>query len=149
MLTIIGALLPCIMLCHAGHLEVVQLLVDAGSDPTLKNDKGETPFHYALYCHQYYRSAEREENAKRLMEALLAKGARLANIGSVTRQKVQWASSEPWYSDLILTDEDDGLQAPWYRSEAEDGGREIFRMKRYVTSPLTLIFDAYDSQRIV
>ena len=30
--------------------EIVQLLVDAGSDPTLKNNDGETPLHFAQGC---------------------------------------------------------------------------------------------------
>ena len=101
-----------------GNLEIVQLLVDSGSVPTLKNEDGETPFHYALYCYRYNLSPDtsmREENAKRLVKALLAKEAQLSDIGSVSREKVQWASSEPWYSDLILPDEDDSLRARWYQ----------------------------------
>ena len=96
------------------NLEIVQLLVDTGSDPTLKNDDGRTPLHFALNCnlpkdHLFSRlntSQRREELARRSVEILLSHGVHLCDIGPVSRKMVQWASSEPWYSDLIL--EDDG-----------------------------------------
>ena len=39
-----------------------------------------------------------------MVEAMLAGATRLSNIGLLYTEQVQWASSEPWYSDLTLTD---------------------------------------------
>ena len=94
-----------------GNLEIVQLLVDAGGNPTLKNIRGETPLHFALDCNlPLYRdhpldTSQRKELAKRLVEALLSRGACLSATGLVSREMVQWASSELWYPDLIFSDD--------------------------------------------
>ena len=94
------------------NLETMQLLVDAGSDPTLKDDDGKTPLHLALDCNLPedpdlpLDSSQRIQLAKQSVEILLSRHARLSDIGPVSRKMVEWASSEPWYSDMILTDDD-------------------------------------------
>ena len=100
----------------------MQLLVDAGSD---------TPLHLALNYNlrgdipPYPNTAKRSESDKRSVEILLSRGARLSDIESLSREMVRWASSGLWYSDLILTDEDDGLRSSFYPSESVEEVEEV------------------------
>ena len=91
------------------YLEIVQELVKAGSDLTMKDDNGETPIHFALDCNlpRFARldTSQREELAKRTVEILLSHRACLSDIGPISKHRIQWAISELWYPNLILSDD--------------------------------------------
>ena len=74
----------------------LQLLVDASDDPMLKNYEGETPLHFAPDCYRYSSlyPSQLEDLAKRCIEILLSRGARLSDIGPISRKQVEWATSE-------------------------------------------------------
>ena len=78
----------------ASHeVEMAELLVKAGSNLTLNNHTGQNPLHIAINL-----------QSKQMMEALLPKGVCPANHGPLYREQAEWASSEPWYSNLTLID---------------------------------------------
>ena len=61
---------------------------------------------------------------------LLSRHAGLSDIGPVSRKMVEWASSEPWYSDLILTDDGDDWERSWQSREDDDSDDEDARTPR-------------------
>ena len=88
----------------------MQLLVNAGGNSTLPDRSGKTPLHIAL-----------QRPYVDLVGVLLSGRACLFDIGPVHRKHVEWASSQLWYPDLILTDDDHYLFRGTHLDLQEEG----------------------------